>query len=159
MRAELEDRIARLEAKDAIRALKARYAAACDSGFDLGLLGELFTEDAIFDAGAFGRFSGRRAILDYYATMPATITWGLHYVAGPRISVGDDGQTATGAWYFLQPATMNDRAVWVMGTYHDEYRRDGGEWRFSRVELSVEAVTPFESGWVRERFLAPPDES
>jgi hypothetical protein len=47
----------------------------------------------------------------------------------------------------------------VMGTYHDEYRRDGGEWRFSRVELSVEAVTPFESGWVRERFLAPPDES
>ena len=148
-----EKRLARLEAKDAIRELKARYARACDSGFDLDELAQLFSPDAVFDAGAFGRFDGREAILAYYATVPDAISWGLHYIAGSIISVSDDAQTAAGTWYFLQPATMSDRAVWVMGTYRDEYRCETDGWRFARVELTVEAVTPFEAGWVAERFL------
>lgn len=155
--ASTEERLAKLEAKDAIRELKARYAQVCDSGFDLDELRGLFASDAVFDAGGFGRFDGRDAILEYYATVPDAISWGLHYIAGSTIAVSDDAQTAHGTWYFLQPATMAERAVWIMGTYRDEYRRDGGEWCFSRIELTVEAVTPFEAGWVKERFLGAID--
>ena len=155
--ASTEERLARLEAKDAIRELKARYAQACDAGFDLDALRQLFAPEAVFDAGEFGRFDGRDAILAYYATVPDAISWGLHYIAGPTITVSDDLQTAEGTWYFLQPATMADRAVWIMGTYRDAYRRDDDEWRFARIELTVETVTPFEAGWVEHRFLGALD--
>ncbi len=153
MNPDSESRLAQLEAKDAIRELKARYARACDAGFDLDELAEVFSENAVFDAGAFGRHDGRRAILDYYAAVPDSISWGMHFVANPTIAVADDGQTAEASWYFLQPATLSERAVWVMGSYRDEYVRESDGWRFSLVELHVEAVTPFDVGWVGERFL------
>jgi SnoaL-like protein len=43
----VEARLARLEAAEQIRALKACYGELCDSGYDAENLAELFVEDAV----------------------------------------------------------------------------------------------------------------
>lgn len=154
---DLTVRVARLEAAEAIRALKACYADICDTGYDPDRMVELFTEDALWDGGdRFGAHRGRDAIYTFFDGVRREIVWALHYMVGPVIEVADDAETARGAWYLWQPCTMRKgddvEAVWIAGRYADRYRRDGDVWKFTEVRLSVEMITPFDEGWVRRRF-------
>jgi hypothetical protein len=58
----LERRLQVLEDAEAIRKLKARYAALCDSQYDADGIAMLFTEDALWESPGLGRFEGREAI-------------------------------------------------------------------------------------------------
>jgi hypothetical protein len=51
-----------LEDAEAIRNLKARYAALCDNQYDADGIAMLFTEDAVWESPGLGRFEGREAI-------------------------------------------------------------------------------------------------
>jgi hypothetical protein len=152
---DLETRIAMLEAKEAIRDLKARYGRVCDDGFDPGRMAELFTEDAVLDAGPRGPgdLVGREAISSYYGKVPEYLTWCHHYMTNGSIEVADDLEHATGTWYFYEPCTMRDRAVIVMGSYVDHYRKEDDGWKFERVQIVSQAATPLDQGWVKERYL------
>jgi uncharacterized protein (TIGR02246 family) len=154
MASDQDTRIAKLVAKEEIRDLKARYAEVCDAGFDPRELAELFTKDGVFNARGYGRFEGRDAIAAYFEAVPASLTWGLHYLTTPTIVVEDDLEHASGRWYFIEPCTMDGEAMWVMGRYDDRYRYEDGRWRFAEVGLTTDAVTPFEEGWVKRRFSA-----
>jgi nucleotidyltransferase/DNA polymerase involved in DNA repair len=57
-----ERRLRALEDAEAIRNLKAHYAALCDRQYDADGIAALFTEDALWDSPAPGRFEGREAI-------------------------------------------------------------------------------------------------
>jgi hypothetical protein len=60
MDGDLRRRIAHLEDLEAIRRLKHTYCALCDGPYDAPKLAQLFTEDAVSNAGAgFGRFASR----------------------------------------------------------------------------------------------------
>ena len=151
---ELAQRVARLEAIEAIRQLKARYAAVCDDGYKPAGIVPLFTEDAVWDAttGDFGRHEGREAICAFFAGVSGPISWAPHCKIAPAIEVADGLRTATGTWYIFSPSTINGEAMWVMGRYADRYRNDGGGWRLSEVVVDIEAVTPFDAGWVEQQF-------
>ena len=56
----IERRLQVLEDAEAIRNLKARYAALCDSQYDADGIAMLFTEDAFCESPGLGRFEGRR---------------------------------------------------------------------------------------------------
>ena len=60
--AQLEQRVQVLEDVNAIRHLKARYAASCDDQYNPDSLAALFTEDAVWESQGLGRFEGREAI-------------------------------------------------------------------------------------------------
>ena len=154
---ELEDRIARLEAVERIRDLKARYADVCDTGYDPDRMDPLFTRDAVWDGGdRFGRYEGIDAIRCFFAEVSSQIVWALHYMVAPVIEVADDLETATGSWYLWQPCTVvaeaGPQAVWLTGRYADRYRCEDGVWRFSEVRLECQTVSPLEEGWVRRPF-------
>jgi hypothetical protein len=154
---DLAHRVARLEAAEAIRQLKARYADVCDTGYDPDRMEPLFTPDAVWDGGErFGRYEGIEAIRGFFAGVSSQIVWALHYMVAPAIDVDEDGTNARGAWYLWQPCTVvgpdGPQAVWLTGRYADRYRLEDGGWRFSEVLLDVQAVTPFEDGWVRRPF-------
>src|SRR4029077_12082599 len=103
----VEARIARLEAVEAIRVLKARYADACDTGYDPGRMRPFFTEDAVWDGGPrFGRYEGVDAVCEFFAGISSTIPGALHYMIAPLTEITDDGRTATGSWYLLEPCTI-----------------------------------------------------
>jgi hypothetical protein len=153
-----ETRLARLEAAEQIRHLKARYAAVCDTGYTPDRMVPLFTEDAVWDGGErFGRHEGMGAIYRFFDGVSSQIVWALHYMVAPIVEVADDLETATGSWYLWQPCTLvtddGPRAVWLTGTYADRYRRVDDAWRFSEVRLDCQTISPLEEGWVRRPFL------
>lgn len=151
--ASLEERVQRLEDIEAIRRLKIRYAQYCDANYDADGIAALFTEDGVWDGGDFGVYNGREAIRAFFAGISKQITFALHYMIGHQIDIDPSGNEATGSWYLLEPATLNGRAVWIAATYNDRYRKVDGRWLYSHLKLNVAFVTPYESGWVKERVV------
>lgn len=150
---DLEQRIARLEAIEAIKQLKATYAEACDDGYNPEKMFPLFTADALWEeATTFGVHRGRDAICEFFRGVSAPITFALHYTDAPNIELSDDLMSASSEWYIFMPFTAEGSPSWLMATYSDRYRVDEGVWKFSHVKVNVEALTPYTDGWVRTRF-------
>ncbi|MBT8447795.1 MAG: nuclear transport factor 2 family protein [Gammaproteobacteria bacterium] len=149
---ELAARVQRLEDIEAIRALKMRYCAACDDNYNPDAIAACFSEDAIWDAGMFGRSVGRGEIHAYFAAAPDNISFAIHQVANPTVEV--DGDSGTGQWYLLQPMVMRatNKAYWLAALYDEEYRRVDGQWLIHRLKLEIRAMTPYEKGFAVERI-------
>lgn len=134
-------RLTRLEDLQQIRDLKMRYARYADDGYDADGLASLFAPDAVWDGGAlFGRAEGTEALRAHFATAPAVITWALHYILAPELSLDPDGVHASGTWYLWQPCTRRRRSgeevqAWLCGTYQDTYVKQDGAWRFQTVQI------------------------
>ena len=151
----LEDIAARLQAledMEEIKRLKAHYCALCDDNYDADNIASLFTEDAVWDGGSFGRYEGRDEIRQFFVNAPQMLPFAVHMVMNPIIEV--EGDAATGVWYLFQACTFaeGDRAVWGSARYDEEYIRVGGAWRFRNLKLSSHFWTPFDEGWVKTQF-------
>ncbi len=148
----LEARLRTLVNIEEIKVLKARYAAACDNNYDADAIAELFTEDAVWDGGKFGKADGRENIRRFFRRAPELFPFAIHNVMNPRIEV--DGGRATGQWYLLQPATREPgtQAVWLSAVYHDEYVRLNGKWMFKHLQVTSNFLTTYEEGWAKQRF-------
>jgi uncharacterized protein (TIGR02246 family) len=153
----LEARVARLEAIEQIRLLKLRYAELCDRSYDADRLADLFTEDAVWDAGDRGHAEGRAAIRELWAGMGAGIPFGVHFITNHAVQVHDDDR-ATGMAYLWQPLTMDGEACWSATVYEEEYRREDA-WRFATMHLHVAFVTPYDTPWPGDVPLLGPPES
>lgn len=152
----LEERIQRLEDIEALTQLKSRYAAYCDDDYDADRLAPLFTPDAVWDGGALGRFEGREAIRNFFAGADDVMPFAIHHVTNPVIEI--EGDRATGHWYLWQPCVhaTGRQALWLAGRYDDEYARENGEWRFSRVTLELKMLSPYELGWAQAPLIEVP---
>jgi hypothetical protein len=75
----LERRVQALEDAEAIRNLKARYAALCDQQYDPDGIAALFTEDALWDSPGLGRFEGREAIRNFFRSASGIFSFAIHY--------------------------------------------------------------------------------
>ena len=148
----MERRLQSLEDAEAIRNLKARYAALCDDNYDADGIAALFAEDAKWDSPGLGRFEGREAIRGFFRSASGIFSFAIHYSLNGQIHV--DGDTARAQWYLLMPCTVADgnRAMWRAGIDHERYRRVGGTWLFSEKRSQPLMNVPFEEGWARRRF-------
>jgi hypothetical protein len=153
--ATLEERIQRLEDIEAIKKLKARYAAVCDDKYNPEEAIKLFTEDAVWDGGEdFGVHKGTDAIKEFFADVSRNLTFAVHYFLQPNIKVNENGETASAKWYLWQAATTGDgAAVWVSGLEHDKYRKINGQWLMSEMKLELFFMTPYEDGWHKIKIL------
>lgn len=158
--AALRARIEALEAAEAIRRLKARYAELVDARYGpdgprppeelaplAGEIAALFTEGAVWHAGGrLGVQRGRDAIRLRMAE--PTLRFSRHYFVNPAIEV--DGARARARWELLAPCTLADgRAAWLAGAEDDEYAREDGVWLHSSMKLSVHFLAPHADAWKR----------
>jgi len=150
---DLERRLRVLEDIEAIKKLKARYCAYCDNNYDADGIAALFTEDAVWDGGNFGRYEGREAIRTFFRGAPRIFPFAIHQVMNPIIEV--EGEQAKGQWYLFQPATLaeGNQAVWLAARYEEEYVKVGSEWKFKRLKVFPSFLTPYDQGWVKKRFV------
>lgn len=146
----LEQRIARLESMEQIRALKAVYCDLCDRGYDPDGLSALFTEDAVWDGGPFGRHEGRQAIHDFFKSVSHSLVFAAHLVTNPIIAFQDD-DTAHGKWRLWEPATVNEDGKLVskilLAAYEDVYVKVDGRWLVKSLTLHVNFFAPLSDGW------------
>jgi ketosteroid isomerase-like protein len=100
----MERRLQALEDAEAIRNLKARYAALCDDQYDADGIAALFTEDALWESPALGRFEGREAIRGFFRSASGIFSFAIHYSLNGHIEV--EGDTARARWYLFMPCTV-----------------------------------------------------
>ncbi len=141
------DRVRRLADLEEIRTLKSSYCRWVDTGYDAAgddpaRFAELFAEDGVWAVSAEPA-RGREEIRQRAA---ASRRFKLHLAANPIIEL--DGDRATGAWHVLVPSTAADgSAVWLAGTYDDDFVRTNEGWRFARVAFHVAFRAPYDEGW------------
>jgi hypothetical protein len=148
----LEARVARLEAIDAIRSLKARYAALADAKYtrdyqrqpehvmrEIALRqAECFTERAVWRGGAgFGNdLVGRERLYDWFQRSPWRFA--MHYYVSETLDV-TDALHATGSWRLWQLALRDDdaHAVLLGAVTEEQYERTpSGEWLISEMRFT-----------------------
>ena len=148
MAQDLAQRVQVLEDIEAIRKLKALYCAACDDDHNPAKLGELFTEDAVWEASSVGRAEGRTAIQTLLGGIgqSGTIRNSAHNAINPVIEV--DGDRATGHWRLIMLYTgiYPDGELHfsrIIGWYEEEYARINGRWQFTHLYCEVEEAAPY----------------
>jgi len=148
----MERRLQLLEDAEAIRNLKARYAALCDNQYDADGIAKLFTEEAVWESPGLGRFEGWDAIRNFFRGASAIFSFAIHYSLNSHIEV--EGDTARARWYLFMPCTevAGNHAVWRAGIDHKTYARVDGTWMFCHKRSEPLMSVPFETGWAKTRF-------
>jgi uncharacterized protein (TIGR02246 family) len=157
----LEDRIQLLEDYEAIRQVMFRYAAGMDRDFDADAIAELFVEDATWSispsSSVSGTHSGREAIREFFAGLTREYSWTMHNVGNELITIADDGQSATGTWYLVDPCTMlingEERAAFITGKYDNAFTKQSGRWYLQRLTARLNQVSSWDKGWIVEPWL------
>jgi len=152
----LEQRLARLEAIEAIRQLKARYFQACDRK-DPGAVRACFLPGAIdLRYGRIGEFSDREEMLAVFtqlACQPHIVE--MHHGQNPCIEVLDE-DTAAGTWglYYYLIDQRRQTVTQLAGCYDDAYRRRDGQWRIARsyYEVTSTQILDLSEGLARVVF-------
>lgn len=158
---DLERRVQRLEDLEAIRQLMFRYAEGMDNNFDADAIAELFLEDATWTISPASEISGthlgRDAIRSFFAGLTSEYSWTMHNVGNELIRLSDDGETATGTWYLVDPCTMlangKQHAVFITGKYDNLFAKRDGRWYFQKLSAQLNQVSSWEKGWIVERWF------
>ena len=142
----LEQRIARLEAIEDIRQLKARYFQACDRK-DPDAVRECFASgDIDLRYGRIGDFTSREEMLAVFTRLACQAhIVEMHHGQNPVIDI-HDADTATGVWglYYYLIDTRRRTVTQLGGCYEDAYRRQGGQWRIARSYYEVTSTQIFD---------------
>ncbi|CAH0993191.1 hypothetical protein SIN8267_03332 [Sinobacterium norvegicum] len=138
----LEQRIAKLEAIEAIKQLKARYLAACDQK-QVEQIRDCFVEQSVdIDYGAVGRFSHRDqlvALFDQVGNHDYMVE--MHHAQNPQITIIDE-DTAEAEWglFYYLVNTQENSLTQLGGCYRDGYRRIDGQWYIAKSHFSVDST-------------------
>ncbi|WP_454737301.1 nuclear transport factor 2 family protein [Cupriavidus necator] len=128
--ATIADRLGRLEAADAIRALKQRYLRACDDKDPAAMRGCFVPDTAHIHYDRIGSFAGREALVQCFAELACRPTLReMHFAGQADIRVLDE-TTAQGSWdlAYLALDDASGTRTFLTGRYADEYVRIDGAW-------------------------------
>jgi ketosteroid isomerase-like protein len=133
----LERRIARLEARVAIRELVARYCFTIDAR-DVAGIGECFTRSASFRSiDGVMNATGRDAVVAQFHGRFAVLGPSNHFTHDHLIAFDDtDPAHATGIVNSHAELVRDGNAMLASLRYHDEYRFEEGYWRFQERALA-----------------------
>jgi hypothetical protein len=160
----LDQRITRLEDLNQIERLQRSYGYFVDKG-QWTLLSELFTDDATLEIGGKGLFLGKKRVLEYMQTAfgPDGAKPGMlanHMQFQPIPDVSPDGKQG---WIRSRAFVMSN-AGWGLPLYENEYRKEAGVWKISRLSGPFTMYSSWE-GWGKnalnntwpDKFNPPPD--
>ncbi|MCY4272854.1 MAG: nuclear transport factor 2 family protein [bacterium] len=135
---DLSERIARLEAKEEIRDLVTRYGMAVDDR-DLDAVADMFTADAVFRHGDGAVVNeGRQAIVEFYADRLSAFGATYHYPHSHLVELDPDrAGEATGMVNAHAEMGIGGRTMITGLRYGDQYRREGGKWRFAARSIAM----------------------
>ncbi|TDF65165.1 nuclear transport factor 2 family protein [Cupriavidus sp. L7L] len=135
----IADRLSRLEAADAIRALKLRYLRACDDKDPQAMRACFVPDNAHIHYDRIGSFAGRDALVQCFAELACRPTLReMHFAGQSEIRVLDEA-SAQGSWdlAYLALDDVNGSRTFLTGRYADEYVRIDGVWLIRSTEFTT----------------------
>ncbi|MGA0805766.1 MAG: nuclear transport factor 2 family protein [Pseudohongiellaceae bacterium] len=110
----------------------------------------LFTEDATLEIAGRGLFVGRESIRTYFEAL-GPMEYGRmynHMQLQPVIHVAADGNTAKARWRsFMMVGKLGAEARWGEATYENEYRKENGLWKISKLHSYIGFYVDYDTGW------------
>jgi ketosteroid isomerase-like protein len=138
---ELGSRLQKLEDREAIRELVARYGQVVDDR-DLDGVQALFTEDAVFRTrGGEMNATGLAAVMDNFRARFQAMTASGHFVHDHIISLQSES-AARGFVTSHAELVRNGESFLVAMRYRDQYRRVEDVWKFSERVVSFFYYVP-----------------
>ncbi len=145
--------VERVNAVRAVKELQHSYAQYAQFGLwsDMAFL---FSERAEFNNGK-ETIEGRAAIGDYFLKKFGRGKQGLatgelraQLALRPLVNLSADGQSAKGRWWeFSMLGRTGVSAEWAAGIYENEYVKEQGVWKISRLRYYPMFAGPYETGW------------
>jgi hypothetical protein len=160
--ARLADRLASIDAQadriadyNQLRNLQRIYGFYYDEAL-WDQITDLFSDDASLEVGQNGVYVGRTSIRRYYYGLTggrqglATGELNIQAQLSPVITLAADGQSAKARWRMLvQDGIYEKQANWGSGVYENEYVKQNGVWKISKLHLFPRFYAPYEGGWTR----------
>ena len=69
------------------------------------------------------------------------------FVEVPLVNLSVDGNSARGRWYGFFMQGGGAEARWESGTFENEYVKDKGVWKISRLHFVPQFSGPYQTGW------------
>jgi hypothetical protein len=111
---------------------------------------DLFTLDASMEIAGRGLFLGQDSIREYLFAL-GPLEYGRmynHMQLQPVIHVAEDGQSARARWRsFMQVGKLGAEARWGEATYENEYRKEDGVWKISKLHSYIGFYVDYDTGW------------
>jgi hypothetical protein len=160
----LDARITRLEDMNQIERLQRTYGYFVDKS-QWTQLSELFSDDATLEIGGKGLFLGKPRVLEYMhkafgpdGAKEGSLANHMQFQSIPDISA--DGKTG----WIRSRAYVMSVGGWGLPLYENEYRKENGVWKISRLSGPFTMYTSWE-GWAKnalnntwpDKFEPPPD--
>ncbi len=160
----LEAQIVELEDVKAIKRLQRAYGYYVDKKL-AGQIGALFADgpQTTAELGGSGVYVGKARIAEFYERVMGGE--GLqpgqlydHMILQGVVHVAADGRTAKGRWRALiMTGEHGKSATWAEGPYENEYVKEDGVWKFSKVHWYQTFAAPYDPGWHKvQEPLNPP---
>jgi len=149
----LAQNVERAESVRAVKRVQETYAQYSQFGL-WDDMAALFADNAQLSYGK-DNAQGRQAIQRYFLTAFGEGTDGLkpgalhtQMVLRPLINVSADGQSAKGRWWeFSMTGQHGVKAEWAAGIFENEYVRERGLWKISRMRYNPMFAGPYATGW------------
>jgi outer membrane murein-binding lipoprotein Lpp len=111
---------------------------------------DLFTKDATLEIAGRGVFKGQERVRTYLKQL-GDLQYGRlynHMQLQPVIHIAADGNTAKARWRSLmQVGHLGQEARWGEATYENEYVKEAGTWKISRLHSYITFYVDFDKGW------------
>ncbi len=145
--------VERAESVRTVKRLQEMYAQYSQFGLWTDMAA-LFADNARLSYGK-DEAQGREAIQSYFLTRFGEGTHGLkpgslhtQMILRPLINVSADGQSAKGRWWeFSMTGQLGVKAEWAAGIFENEYVRERGVWKISRMRYNPMFAGPYATGW------------
>ncbi len=159
--AQLEARLTRAESRiglaedyNQLANLQRQYGYYLDKA-QFAEIVDLFTDDISLEYSHRGVYKGKAHATQLLQLMPGGKTGLLpgmlqnHIQIGGVIHVAEDGRSAKARWRALvmMGNTEKKTADWQEGIYENEYRKENGVWKISKIVVSMNVAAKYDKGW------------
>ena len=118
---------------------------------------DLFTDDATLEIGMSGVYRGKASIREYLYDLSGGVEGPIegvlndHIQLQPVITLADDRMSAKARWRALLLTGVSDSGSggnWGEGPYENEYVKEDGIWKISKLHWYATFIAPYEGGWL-----------
>jgi hypothetical protein len=119
---------------------------------------DLFSRDATLEIAGRGLFTGQDRIREYLKQL-GPLEYGRlfnHMQLQPVINIASDGAGAKARWRSLmQVGHLGKEARWGEATYENEYVKEQGTWKISKLHSFITFYVEYDRGWNKGAVALP----